>query len=72
MGEDEMRGVLTEVILGITGALPTRPMGALWTMGKEVVLISNILKEVDFVFALEEPSGDAMDYGVSPALKSTV
>jgi len=67
-----MGGLLTKVILGITGALSIRPMGALWTMGKVVVLISNILEEVDFVSALEESSGDAMDYGVSPALKSSV
>lgn len=38
-------------------------------MRKVVVLISDILEEVDLVFALEEPSSNAMHYGISPALK---
>lgn len=41
-------------------------------MGKEIVLVSDILKEMDLVFALEESSGDAVHYRVSPALKEPI
>jgi hypothetical protein len=40
-------------------------------MGEEVVLVANILKEVNLVFALEESSGNAMHYCVSPALNKS-
>lgn len=72
MKEDGVRGLLTEVILGVTGTPSTRPSGALWAMGKVVVLIANILEEVNILFVLEDASGNTMNYGVSPALKVPV
>ena len=41
-------------------------------MGKEVVLVSNVLKEVNLVFSLEQSSGNAMYYSISPALNGFV
>jgi len=64
-----MGSLLTEVVLRIARAFPIRPIDALWAVCKVIVLISDILKEVDLVFALEESGGNAMYYGISPALK---
>lgn len=47
-------------------------MGTFWAMGKEVVLVSNVLKEVNLVFSLEQSSGNAMYYSISPALNGFV
>jgi len=57
-----------KVVVRVTRASSVCPSAAFWAMGKEVVLVSNILKEVNLVFALEESSGNAMHYCVSPAL----
>jgi len=38
-------------------------------MSEGIVLIPDILEEVDLVFALEDSGGNAMHYGISPALK---
>ena len=64
-----MKGLLTEVVLRIARAFPNRPIGAIWAMRKEVVLISNILEEVNLILALEESSGNAVYYCVSPTLE---
>ena len=41
-------------------------------MGKKVVLVPNILKEMDSVFALKESSGHAVYHCVSPALDKPI
>ena len=70
--EGETRRLLTEVVLRITRAFPNRPIGAVRAMRKEVVLISNVLEEVNLVLALEESSGNTVNYGVSPTLKKSL
>lgn len=67
-----MKRLLTEVVLWITRAFANRPIGTFWAMSEVIVLVSDILKEVNLVFALEEPSGNAMYHGVSPALERMV
>ena len=64
-----MRGLLTKVFLRIARASSFRPVCASWTVGKVVVLISDVLEEVDLVFALEETNCDGMYYGVPPTLR---
>jgi len=41
-------------------------------MRKEVVLVSDILEEVNLVLVLEESSGNAVYYGVSPTLRKPI
>jgi hypothetical protein len=48
-----MKGPLTEVVVRITRAFSIRPIGAFRAMSKVVVLVSNILEEMNLVFALE-------------------
>ena len=67
-----MRGLLTKVVVRVTRAFSVRPIGALWTVGKVIMLVSDILKEVNLLFALEETSGNGMHYGVSPALRKSI
>ena len=63
-------GPLTKIIIRVTRAFPVGPISTFWTMGKEIVLVSDILKEVDLVFALEKSSRNAVYYGISPALNN--
>lgn len=67
-----MRGLLTEIFLRIARAFSFSPVRASWAMGKEIVLVSDILEEVDLVFALEETNGNGMHHGVSPTLKKRI
>lgn len=67
-----MPGQLTKVVVRVTRASSVCPSATFWAMGKEVVLVSNVLKEVNLVFALEESSGNAMHYCVSPALSGLI
>jgi hypothetical protein len=68
-----MRELLTKIVLRVTRAPPVRPISAFWTVGKVIVLVlSDILKEVNLLFVLEETSGNGMHYGVSPALKKPI
>jgi len=57
-----------KVFLWITRAFPSRPFLAFWTMCKVIVLVSDILKEMNLVFVLENSSGNTMYYRVSPTL----
>jgi hypothetical protein len=72
MRDGRMRELLTKVVLRVTRAPPVRPIGAFWTVGKVIVLVSDIFKEVDLLFVLEETSSNGMHYGVSPALKKPI
>ena len=68
MQEGETRAPLTEVGLRVTRTFPNRPVGAFWAMRKVIVLVSDVLEEVNLVFALEESGRNAVHYGVSPTL----
>ena len=48
-----MRGLPTKVVVRVARAFSVRPIGALWTMSKVIVLVSDILKEVNLLFGLE-------------------
>lgn len=67
-----MKGPFTKVVFRVARTHSVRPIGALWTVGKEIVLVSDILKEVNLFFALKETSGNGMYYGVSPALDKRI
>ena len=67
-----MRGLPTKVVLRVARAFSVRPVGTLWTVGKVIVLVSDVLEEVNLLFGLKETSGNSMHHGVSPALKKSI
>jgi len=70
--DDGRRGLPTKVVLRVARAFPVRPVSTFWTVGKVIVLVSDVLKEVNLFFSLKETSGNSMHHGVSPALNKLI